>query len=138
MPGPQTWIIIAFVLGMVCLDWLIISTIVRNSWGEIARSFSPRPIAPDAVRRSFQSFRVGLMSLGWCVHVAADDTHLHLLPARLPRLLGCRAASIPWDQVTHVRKLLRWSHVRIAGVDVRGPAWCLNLAESPAPGAPGR
>ncbi|MFM9994311.1 MAG: hypothetical protein ACKVU4_00770 [Phycisphaerales bacterium] len=133
-------VVAAIVLGVLLMDCLIVRTLVRAGWDSLADSFPAAPIAPDAVRRHFQSFGFNMVNLGLCVHVAADESHLHLLPAAFPRWCGCAPMSIPWDAITIRSRGRRVHKASVGSVTVKGPAWCLNLADPPAasPGSPSR
>jgi hypothetical protein len=125
---------IALLVGLILLiDLMVVGAIcyaVSQTMRDISSKFPPSDPRPDAVRRRFQSFKFGLVNLGWCVHVAVDDRHLHLSPTRLARWLGMRAMSVPWEAIEVVGKATIGSsiRVRIAGEEILGPAWCLNLA----------
>ena len=113
--------------------------VVRFGWKPFADRFPPRPADPDAVQRSFQSFRLGLLHFGFCIHVAADQGHLHLQPAAILRFFGAQTASIPWASI-EIQKHGRsgkWITTKINERTLLGPAWCLGLAEPTAPGTPG-
>lgn len=123
-----TVLIVAFV---VVMDFILIAVLLRaltESWNDLGKEFPAQTPAPDAVRRSFQSFKFGLFNLGWCVHVAADETHLHLVPVRFWRALSAMGASVPWEKVHLLKRGRRWSTVRIGTHTLKGPAWALNLA----------
>ena len=83
--------------------------------------------APDAVRRNFQSFGIGIVNMGLSIHVAVDETYLHLTPFRLWRLLGASPASIPWSVMEPVGSSGRV--VRFDGRRMDGPKWCMELAQ---------
>jgi hypothetical protein len=129
---PYAYALLAFSLLDLVLVFLIIRYVTRLGWRRLATPFPPCPPGPDAVRRSFQSFGFDIFNYGGCVHVAADAAHLHLLPAALLRAFGLRAISIPWDRITIRKRGRHWCTADIAGVSVKGPAWCLSLAQ-PAP-----
>lgn len=124
-------LVITLIVGFEALVlFCLIPIVVRSSWGEIAGAYPPVEPSPDAVRRSFQSFRCGLLSMGWCVHVATDDEHLHMRPALLMRIFGARPTSVPWDAIDRVEGKGRHRRVRIGQRELSGPAWCLGLADS--------
>jgi hypothetical protein len=129
---PSTWAIAITVGAIVLLDILFVRFMIRLGWNSLARRFEALAPAPDAVRRNFQSFSFGLFNFGLSVHVAADADHLHLIPAGIVRWAGGRPFSIPWEEIAPLRSGRRVAVVRIAGTTVRGPAWCLSLAD-PAP-----
>ena len=131
-----TLIVAAAVLEPIILVWALL----HFGWGPLARSYPAQPADDDAVTRSFQSFRLGLINLGFCIHVTVDERHLHLRPAAVLRWFGARAASIPWGSIRIVKRSrprpggpLRMAPsitARIDGRTLAGPAWCLELAES--------
>ncbi|MBX3323745.1 MAG: hypothetical protein KF757_12220 [Phycisphaeraceae bacterium] len=130
---PNTvWIIIG---AVVVFDLILLPIIVRaafrNSLGALAVRYPFVEPMPDAVRRNFQSFSFGLANMGLCVHVVVDERHLHLMPAKLVRIFGVGAASVPWDEV-HLRPGRSRGAIRtarIGGQTVSGPTWCLSIAE---------
>ncbi len=110
--------------------------VVRFGWKPFAQRFPPRRKDPDAVERRFQSFRLGALSFSFCIHVAADEGHMHLQPAALLRFFGAQTASIPWSSIV-IQKQSRTGRSITAKIKQRtllGPAWCLSLAEPTAPG----
>ena len=71
------------------------------------------------------------MNFTFCMHVAADETHLHLTPVRVLRWVGAGPISVPWDAIT-VQKTSRsgkWPTASFGPLCVMGPSWCLQLAE---------
>lgn len=123
-------IIALLCVGNAAITMFIAWVIVKSSWTGLAGPFEAHEIGPDAVRKNFQSFRIGIVNLGFSVHVAVDEQYLHLIPARIIQIFGAKAASIPWDQVTFKdRKGKRYATVKIGSSMVLGPAWCLTIAE---------
>jgi hypothetical protein len=123
-------LVIAITLAVTVLDFVILFTIVHRGWGPLPRAYPARTPDDDAVRRSYQSFRLGLMNLGYCIHVAADEKYLHLVPIKPLRILGGRTASIPWDAIRIENRSRRgkWITTRVGTHTLRGPSWCLELA----------
>ncbi len=127
---PNTfWIIIAFV---VALDLVVIPLVLRLAigglWKPIAQAHPPIEPAPDAVTRRYQSFKAGIVNLGFSFHVSVDESSLHLRPTGIGRLVGLTPASVPWSTITP-RQRGRFAHtVVIAGKTIAGPKWCLELA----------
>lgn len=126
---------ITVIVLFVATDVLIVGTLLgaaKRTLDELHARFPERAPRPNAIAREFQSFRFDLLNLGWCVHVLVDEDNLHLRPAWFARMF-CRmhAMSIPWEAIeidpkaTRSRRMLS---ARVAGVDVVGPTWCLNLA----------
>ncbi len=130
-----TLIVAAAVLEPIILVWALL----HFGWGPLARSYPAQPADDQAVTRSFQSFRMGLINLGFCIHVTVDERHLHLRPAAVLRWFGARAASIPWGSVEIVKRSRLGPSItaKVDGRTLAGPAWCLELAESaPEPQGP--
>jgi hypothetical protein len=124
------WIVLAVVVADVLLVTLILWFILRLGWGKLERLFPAQAPAADAVSRRFQSFRLNLLNLGFSVHVTVDERHLHLDAVRFLRWLGARPMSIPWEQISIVkRRGGRWIAAKIDSFTLHGPAWCLSLAE---------
>ncbi|MDY7107627.1 MAG: hypothetical protein SYC29_03230 [Planctomycetota bacterium] len=134
-----TLLLIGFLIFDLLLAWFLIWAIMRAGWRPLTMRYPPVDPAPDAVRRTFQSFRLGAINLGYCVHVAADEHHLHLMPARIIRWCGAEAMSVPWSAIEPGKRLIggKWMTVSIDGRALAGPAWCLALADpdtaAPAP-----
>jgi hypothetical protein len=125
------WIVLAIIAFDVGFATLLVWAMIRGNWHPLLRSFPARPPADGAVGRRFQSFRLGLMNLGGCIHVAADEFHLHLTPVRVLQWLSMRPVSIPWEaiELRGSRAGRRYREARILGKHVLGPAWCLDLAD---------
>ncbi len=113
---------------------LFARAIVTVTWRQIeAVSIDAEP-APDAVWRKFQSFSFGMSNFGGCVHVYADADCLHLRPIWLARLFGLTNVSIPWSEISPGGwKAFGSMQAQINGVKIRGPRWCLELAEAGRP-----
>lgn len=129
--------VIALVTVVVALG-VVVPALVRIGWGRWHARYPAVEPDPSAVRRRFQSFSVGLVNLGYCVHVAVDERNLHLTPVGVVRPFGLRAVSIPWGEISVTGTLpFGRRSATIGGVGVVGPAWCLDLARGTGP-APGR
>ncbi len=132
MPGHAVLIVVLVIVAVdLILVPLILRAFVASSWGPISARYPAVGPLPDAVRRNFQSFKVGMANFGFSVHVAADSAHLHLLPTLLMRWSGMKPASVPWPAVrAEGRPGRRYAKVRINGQPqvVVGPAWALSLA----------
>lgn len=123
-------LLVAFVVFDLLVVFGVLFVVIRNTWAPWTAAYPRREPAPDAVRRNFQSFRLGMINAGYSIHVAVDETHLHLLPARFLRWFGAKAVSVPWSDIV-VEKRSRsgtWVHASIGRRKVYGPAWCLELA----------
>lgn len=104
-------------------------------WRPVARRFPPQPQKPDAIVRLCQSFALSpLRRLNNCVHIAADDAHLHLIPFALMRWTGARVISIPWSAIRPraTKPFLGYLSADVGPYRMSGPKWCMRLA-SPAP-----
>jgi hypothetical protein len=124
-------IVLAVGVGNALLTIVLLSMIMRLAWWPIARRWPARSPASTAVRRNFQSYRLGLLNLGYCIHTAVDENYLHLIPARAIRWLGGRPMSVPWSAISLKKRRRNARHLaaRIDGITLRGPAWALELAD---------
>ena len=127
----MSWLlIVAIVVSFAAFDAAIIGVLIRLGWRWLPREFPATTPRSDAVWRRHQSFRIGMLNLGFCIQVAVDEQHLHLVPIKPLRAFGAAAASIPWQSIrilTHTPGD-RWITVRIGTRTMKGPAWCLELA----------
>ncbi len=136
--------IVKLIILLAVIDALVtvvvLWAVVRFGWKPFAQRFPPRSADPDAVGRRFQSFRLGVLSFAFCIHVAADQRHLHLQPAKILRFFGAPTASVPWSsiQIQKHSRTGRWITAKINERTFLGPAWCLGLAEPSATDTPGR
>ncbi len=124
-------IIIVIVAAVTVLDIVVIGTIVRWGWGPLPREFPAKEPRHDAVWRRYQSFRLGLLNFGFCIHVAVDERHLHMVPIKPLRACGGRPTSIPWDAIRIEKRSARgkWITTRVGKHTLTGPSWCLDLAQ---------
>lgn len=125
--------IMLLVAVVVLMDAIVFSALIaasRGMWRPLAEQFPPRMPAADAVTKRFQTFRINWFNFGSCIHVSVDASHLHLRPAAFARWFGARATSIPWDQIRVVNTGPKWIDAKVLTVTLRGPTWCLSLAES--------
>ncbi len=90
-----TLLITGIIIFDAALAATIIWTVLRLIWRPMERNWPAIEPAPDAVRRNFQSFRFGASNFGGCIHVAADESHLHLIPARFLQWFGIGPISVP-------------------------------------------
>lgn len=129
----RSWFGLAVVIGWIVIctgvAFILIKVIVGSTWNKIAMAHPGVEPAPDAVRRNFQSFKMNLLNLGFSVHVAVDEHYLHLFPTLFLRWFGALPASVPWEAIEAPAKSIGSYKVKIEGVTVWGPAWCLKLAE---------
>ena len=125
-PTAVTLLILVSLLGTLG----IVSGVMHGMWNPALRNHPPLEPADGAVCRTFQSFSLGLVNMGWSVHVAADAHHLHLTPVKFMRMIGARAASIPWSAMRPVGGN-RSTVVMLDGRHrLTGPRWCMELAGS--------
>lgn len=122
----------AIVFLFVAMDAMLVGTLInlaRDAMRDLAKGHPPIEPEPGAVRRSFQSFRVGIVNLGLSVHVAADSSHLHLYPSRTARWVGMVPMSIPWEGIrVKASSRLMGTSAMISTQHVQGPRWCMQLA----------
>lgn len=132
--------VIVLVVCLVSVDLMVVGALLNlcaTQLRQLAAAFPATTPLPDAVRRNFQSFSLGLMNLGFSIHVAADAQFLHLTPVKFLRALGAPAMSIPWDAIkleptTRPGRATRKAMVQ--STRIAGPAWCMELAgERPPP-----
>lgn len=122
---PFVWIVSALVAIEIVVVVLVCRALVGSTFGELARAYPPASPGPNCESRGFQSFSFGIVNLGWCVHVDADEAWVHLRPAWIARRMGMPAVSLPRDQI--VVEKTRWSKafVKVGAQALAGPAWCL-------------
>ncbi len=99
-------------------------------WKPMVAAHPPREPAEDAVRRRFQSFGLGIVNMGFSIHVAADEQYLHLTPVLPLRLFGAMPCSIAWSALEPVRRgnrPVRAARLRPGGYLLSGPKWCMEL-----------
>lgn len=125
----------AIIATFVIMDAIVVWAIMRmvgQTMKRLGQGHPPAEPEPDAVRREFQSFKIGIVNLGYSIHVAVDPSYLHLYPSLTARWIGIKPMSIPWESVQWKRDTrLSGTHVRINGTDVYGPAWAMKLAARP-------
>ena len=115
------------VLTIVALGGLPVIFIVtfRCAWCPMLAPYPPVEPKDGAVRRRYQSFSIGLVNMGFSLHVAADETYLHLTPLPIWRRLGARPASVPWSALRRTGP----RSAMLGQLRVIGPAWCMELIE---------
>ncbi|MEM1330476.1 MAG: hypothetical protein AAGG07_07940 [Planctomycetota bacterium] len=114
------------------IAFFVVRALVKGAFNDMARAHPATDPLPDAVSKRFQSFQIGIVNLGLCVHVAVDDECLHLTPIKLFRCIGALPSSVPWSAVEPVGKPgKRRAKVKIGMTQLRGPAWALSLATPP-------
>lgn len=131
--------VVALIVVVMAIDFMVFGALasgIKAQWAPIVRDFPGVDPGPGAVRKNFQTLRLGMFNLGQGFHIAADEERVHLSPALVSRLLGLKAVSVPWE---HVRlapgnKKGRSVHVIIAGANIRGPRWAFGLVDPEASG----
>ncbi len=135
----STVAITIIVVAIVLTDLMIVGAVIRavgSEMREVSKQFPPVAPAADAITKDFQSFRLGMMGLGKCIHVSVDDQHLHLRPSMFARWFRVPPMSVPWAQVQVIGpsalsrrlKLGKSLKAKLGTLDIEGPQWCLNLA----------
>lgn len=108
-------------------------------WRPIARRFPPQPQSPDAVVKPCQSFALSTFRrMNNCVHIAADDAHLHLIPFAPLRWTGARVISVPWSamRLRSDKPRMGFLTADVGTLRMSGPEWCMRLAPAPTDNAP--
>ncbi len=135
----MNWPLIIGILVFISViePFLLLWGVARLGWRPLQRDFPARSPAQDAVTRNFQSMRLGMLNLAFCIHVTVDDLYLHVTPVAPFRWFGAGTASIPWESIEIVKRsrIGRWITARIGKRTLVGPKWCLKLAP-PAEDAP--
>lgn len=127
------WQVAALVVGILVFEGVLLALVLRavvsSTFGVLERKHPVVTPSPDAVCRSFQSMSFGLTNFGLCVHMATDESGLHLMPAALLRWGGARGVTIPWTHVELMphRGRGRFVPCRLSGLRARIPAWCLEV-----------
>ncbi len=99
-------------------------------WQPMVAAHPPVEPAEDAVRRRFQSFGLGIVNMGFSIHVAADEKFLHLTPILPLRFFGAVPCSIPWSALEPIRRgtrPVRSARLRPGRYTLTGPRWCMEL-----------
>ena len=123
-PRPLAWTSLTIVALLA--SPVLAATAFHLLWRPMLAPFPACEPAPDAVRRRYQSFGLGPVNMGLCVHAAVDDEHLHLVPLAILQSLGARSASIPWSALEPIGTSGRIA--RLAGKHrLEGPRWCMEL-----------
>ena len=123
-------IIAAIIIGDSVIFIGIIAVFMRIMWAPIAAAHPQQAPADDAVLRKFQSYKIDMLNLGFCIHTSADEHYLHLTPVKILQKLGGKPASIAWINITDVKssRFGKTMSARIGKHKITGPAWCLQLA----------
>ena len=128
-------VITLLVTIFVITDLVVIGAVFHlagQSWRELSLPFPAQPVEPDGVRKNFQSFKLGMINLGMCVHVAVDARHLHLYPALFMRVtMRAAPCSIPWSAIAlkpGQKPTRRMLAAKVGKQELLGPRWCMELA----------
>lgn len=126
----SAWQIVILVAVIVAMDLIVVGAVLSALGGslrKLAAEYPPAPPLPGAVRREFQSMRIDMLNLGYCVHIAVDERALHVFPTAIMRLLRLPGASIPWEAFSSaVRKNTRYAQARLGRSDVLLPLWAMR------------
>lgn len=117
--------------AIVGLPFLIFGFITQLMWAPLSRRFPPRPQAPDAVVKTYQSLAIGRLSrINNFVHIAADADHLHFIAPGIMRMTGAKVISVPWERFTDVKQkgLFGMTNARLDGRPFSAPTWCMQVA----------
>lgn len=135
--------VLVVVAVLALSEFVIVPTMIRamieSNWTPISNAFplagAPAP-RPDAVRREFCSLKIGMLSLGWSVHLTVDEASVRFEPALIGRVLGMKPAAVPWSEVKHLgERGRRAALVSIRGIEILGPRDIFEIARPPAPQA---
>ncbi len=113
------------------LVWVIARYAAADFFNPLAERYPWRDPPRDAVRKNFLSFQLhGFLNFSFCLHAAADDRFIHLMPAWLPRFAGARPSSVPRSEIR--RKLGPDSSQLPSGtigpISLRVSAWLFDQA----------
>lgn len=127
------WVIATILITLfVVIDTIVVWAILRSCGLMLRQLGEGHPAVepePGAVRKEFQSFKIGMMNMGYSIHVTVDASYLHLDPSLTARWVGMPRMSIPWSEVRLVRRgRYGGTQVKIGRQTVYGPRWCLELA----------
>lgn len=128
-----TWLIILLVV-ISLFDLIIvlvaIPALIRHATGPLSRAFPPTDASPDAVWRRKQMVGIGLMNLGGCYDLGADDFGIHARPTKIGRFFKADGFSVPWDQVHIHDKPSIWAggNAKLGMHVVKLPRWLRELA----------
>lgn len=119
------------VVSFIVMDAIIVSCVIcacGHVLKQLGEGHPPVEPEPDAVRKEFQSFKIGMYSLGYSIHVAVDASYLHLYPSLTARWIDMPPMSIPWEHIEFKKSGWGGTVVRIAKQTVTGPKWAMEMA----------
>lgn len=126
-PSPATLPVIIAVVAVLIPAIMFLT--FHMLWRPIFAKYPKQPVGLDAESRSFQSFSVSIVNMGFSVHATTDAEFLHLEPVWILQAFGASPASVPWTALTPTHDP-RWPRVgravRLDGHFMTGPAWCLD------------
>lgn len=129
MSSAVVWVIVAISAADLVVVLLLVRVAIGGTWRPLAEAFPAREPGEGAVRKTFQSYRLGIINLGYSIHTTVDAEHLHMEPAGFARAFGLRAVSVPWGEVRPVKlRGRRWADVKIGNQTLMGPRWALEMA----------
>ena len=108
---------------------VILVLVFKGMWTPIARQYPPQPLADDAITRRFQSFKLGIINLGWSIHASIDSRYLHLRPVTFLRWFGAIPMSIGWGDLSKLHAG-GTSVYLTGGHRLVGPAWCFEMLKA--------
>lgn len=130
----QFWHIMLLIGFMLMMDMIVVGAIlnvaVQSFFEPLSKRFPPKEMMADAVEKSFQTVKVGIMNFGMSVHFGVDDKHLHVVPAKLLRWCGGKPSSVPLPEVSFKKpakvndsRAGKLVEGRIGGIELMAPAW---------------
>ena len=129
------WLVIAVSLFEVVVVLWLVPRVVGGMLSPLASAYPPAEPAEDTVWRHRQSMSIGMVNMGLCFDMGADDAMLHIRPNRFARWWRMPAMSIPWEDITDLAPGSRTArnNARIGKHTVWLPKWVRELA---TPGSP--
>lgn len=119
--------------------FFIVGGAIGGAWKPLSQLYPAQPVGDGAFRKNFQSIAIGSVGVGLSVHMAADDNYLHWIPAKLLRIVGCKAVSIPWPSILpspkqpRVQKSMAYIHLKELNKPLTVPHWCIEIKNTVEP-----
>jgi hypothetical protein len=135
----NNWMILLFFVVDAMVVFFIIGGAIGSCWRPLSERYPQQPIGDGAFRKNFQSVAIGSISLGFSVHMAADDDYLHWIPAKLLRIFKCKTVSIPWSSIQpsanqpSIQKSLAFVSLLGLNKQMTIPRWCLEIKKTVEP-----